>query len=748
MKKTHTTALTTLVYSLGIGIFFTTFLWNIWTHGINVIGINFIIFCLLILGFYILVQQEKLSKKSIIWLFPVLLIIMGLGIYSTPFTGVISLVLLPIIFFIFTTHESHSNLRQIIWSKLAPFTLLNLAVLLLGSIFEAPAQLRSNIPSGPSLKKKNLSAITFQVILGLSLLLLVSIVIIIPLLSSADTAFANVFKDFTIYIKQLLANLETLPLRLLVIIITASILIGFAHYWNRRIRPFFKTIGSGRTEKNSIAIGIFLFGVLGLYLLFIGIQIHTLFSNQLPIDFSTTESLVKSGFWQLFALTILNTLFYVSTFRKSTVVVQRILAVFTLASLLLIASAAQRVFLYVTTYGLSYEKFFAFYTVVFCSVTFIWFLSLLLYPTDKPVRIVKTLAFLALWMYALTTIIPLERFIFNTNLSLTQQEDSRVDINELKMLGSDALNIVEENYDLLLAESRNDYLLAKSIDSMSILQRENYTTSDQEKDLNNNVNNRWKEWIQHQQDKKGILRTRYFENCEQVPAGYTNCMCQEAEDNQISNRRPCRAIKYKKWYENTFVELFYKPLTIDFKSKEFPINDSELKTFRDSVHGISVEYSDELALNYDDDVDLDRLKNSEDWKIIFTDGNDSLYIVFNKKNRFSKNSTAEFNKVDEFLQEVRRNQNFKRSHTFKLTSLPKTTSYGYTVHWKSDKDKYEYRLLIDAPRGAIIVYSNKRYPLSIFVDQLTTAQYIEKITPSEKLQDVLKSLKLIPVKNS
>lgn len=560
----------TVALALGIGIFFTVFLWNFWTSGVNSVGINFMVFASLVILFYVLTQQKRLSRKSISWLLPTMVIIISLGIYSTPFTGIISLLLLPIIFFVFTSHESHKNLRQIIWSKLAPFTLGGLFITLLSSIFRAPEELNIKDPASIS-KRKIDSAMLTQIAMGVIILFAVSVIVVIPLLSSADAVFAGIFKNFITQIKEFLSNLKSLPLRLLVAVLVASILLGFAHYWNRLIKPLFKNIAPRKQQDNSIILGILLSGVLMLYFLFIGIQIHTLFTDQLPIDFSKTENLVKSGFWQLFALTILNILFYVGAFRKSTVLVQRILTVFTLASLLLIASAAQRMFLYVTVYGLSYEKFFAFYTVIFCSTVFIWFLFLFTYPQHKPVRIVKTLSFLALWMYAFTTIIPLEQFIFNTNLRLTQQQNSRININELRMLGFDALPLVETNFDVLIREARKDYLATKNLDHMSTLERENYTDDIKNKEANRDVNNSWQRWIERRRERRGILRTRHFNDCEKAAAdNYTNCQCSNSSDDNYHGVK-CKAIRYKKWYEHTIKELFYGPVDIDFKSLELPI---------------------------------------------------------------------------------------------------------------------------------------------------------------------------------
>ncbi len=123
--------------------------------------------------------------------------------------------------------------------------------------------------------------------------------------------------------------------------------------------------------------------------------------------------------------------------------VQKLLAVFTVASLLLLVSAAQRMVLYVTTYGFSYEKFFASYAVLFCAIVFVWLISRLF--VSKRADILKFSAILFLWMYAVITIFPVEQFVLRTNVKLAEHPDSRIRLYELTMLSPDVLGLVE-NY--------------------------------------------------------------------------------------------------------------------------------------------------------------------------------------------------------------------------------------------------------------------------------------------------------------
>jgi hypothetical protein len=511
-----------------ISLFFVVFNWNFWY---GVVGLNIMIFWLAIIGLFIAIKREILNKQSLKWLVPILIIIISLGIYTNIFTGWISLLALPFILFIFTTHEAHQNIRLEMWSKFLPVSLIISTFLFLTSISGFARDLK-NKRKKVSISNKQVS-ILWQIIAGVLILIIFSLVIVIPLLSSADQSFANIFSSISQYITSLFDSfdfLASLITRSIIFTIIFFILICAIYYWQKKIQSHI-TINNTEIDKNkhSVIIGIVLGGTLILYLLFIIVQIKTIFISNLPIDFAETESVVKTGFWQLFILTIMNILFYIGLYNKKTKNIQHILMGFTITSLLLIVSAGYRVFLYVINYGLSYEKFFAFYTVIFCIIIFLWFISLFIYY-NKEINIIKTIAFLSLAMYAFITIIPLEKIIFITNLNLTQRENSRVDLNELRMLGFDALPVVEKNYDQLIEESRKDYL-QKNKTYLKTIEDNNATSSN--KHLKENVDDEWDKWIQLTK-KSSIYYYHWSDYYEEKLEKYQ-----------------------KRWYEKNIVELMY-----------------------------------------------------------------------------------------------------------------------------------------------------------------------------------------------
>jgi hypothetical protein len=224
--------------------------------------------------------------------------------------------------------------------------------------------------------------------------------------------------------------------------------------WSKKFD--YKEKESADKNIDPIISGIVIGGILCLYLLFLWIQVSRLWVGVLPFEFKETESLVKSGFWQLLFLSIINILIYFFTYRKTKLLVQKILTAFTITSLLLLVSAGYRMGLYVVYYGFSYEKFFASYTVIFCTILFVW-LIIKMFGKQRA-NILKFLIILFLWMYAIVTIFPVEQFILRTNIAMSNIKESRIRLFEMTMLSPDALSLVKEYQQQGLLKENTGYL--------------------------------------------------------------------------------------------------------------------------------------------------------------------------------------------------------------------------------------------------------------------------------------------------
>jgi hypothetical protein len=428
-----------LVFVALVSLFYVMFVWNFWSRGIYALGVNFSIFLLLMMAVFSweLIKQNKITKEISIWLIPVFLIILSFSFYDNPFLKVTTLLSFPIIFVLFYNYAFLDNrlshywgidfFREIIKRFFSFFRELGKVNLLYTELL---------IPAN-----KQKREIIAKVLLGLVLFVIIALIVFIPLLSSADSVFDDKMQIIYDYIKDLIAvsTMYKIAFFILFSIIMSSILLAWGKSFSYEEKE------ESGNKADSIITGIVLGGILLIYVLFLWIQIEKLWVGALPFEFREVESFVKSGFWQLLFLSIINILIYFFTYRKTIPLVQWILMAFTFASFLLLSSAGQRMFLYVKYYGFSYEKFLASYTVIYCIILFIWLITRLF--INKRSNIVKFIILLFVWMYSLLVIFPVEQFILRANVQLSQLEDSRIDLYESSMLSPDVLSLVKKYED-------------------------------------------------------------------------------------------------------------------------------------------------------------------------------------------------------------------------------------------------------------------------------------------------------------
>lgn len=437
-----------LISSALLSLFWVLFTWNFWERGIYALGINSFIFLIFLFSLFILTlyKSRRYVKEDLVWIIPIFLIILSYSIYDNPFLKVTNFLVLPISFVIFYNYAFLDNKKTAHWDFSFILTIIKRAFSFLALIGKTVmSYIELLIPA-----KKGARGIISKVIAGIILFLVIALTVFIPLLSSADPVFATKMKVIYDFINNFIST--TAFLKILVFLILSIIISSTLFAWSKKFS--YSEKGDSKEKLEPIVSGIVLGGVLVIYLLFLWVQIERLWVGVLPFDFKETESLVKSGFWQLFFLTLINIIIYLFTYRKTNKIVSYILIGFSSASLLLLSSAGYRMVLYLTNYGLSYEKFFASYTVLYCAILFIFLISRLFIKNRA--NIIKFLVVLFIWMYALITIFPVESFIFKSNINLSNREDSRIRLYEMTMLSPDVLSIVKDyNKKGLLKEREN-----------------------------------------------------------------------------------------------------------------------------------------------------------------------------------------------------------------------------------------------------------------------------------------------------
>ncbi|MCB0322758.1 MAG: DUF4173 domain-containing protein [Bdellovibrionales bacterium] len=409
--------------------------WNVWTNGSYALGLNASVFLLLILfAFKPPEWSEKLYVRRAL---PFFLMALSFALYENPFLKYISwLVFLPALS-LYYQHEFVSE--RLRWSALSVACAWTRAVAAMFSWTVGWSNIKRHLPSLRFLADH--ASLFLRIAKGVCLLLLLSGLVVVPLLASVDEDFAKaadaVYQAMSSFFEWItLTDLakRTIVFLLLCLTITATIAIS--------ARPAPDLMAHDTQEHDPLSGAIVLGGLLVLYFAFLGLQAGKLLTSSLPDDFSTVEQLVKGGFWQLIVLTALNIVLTVSYVRCTQSALRSLLGVFIAASMLLLVSAGWRMALYVVFYGLSYEKFFAAYSVLYCAAVLCYLAWQ--HALQSTGDIVRTLGWLLAWMYAGATVLPVESIIFHTNVTLATRTDARLHLDELTMLSPDVLYAVPQ----------------------------------------------------------------------------------------------------------------------------------------------------------------------------------------------------------------------------------------------------------------------------------------------------------------
>ena len=421
----------TVYATILLSLFWIFTIWGIWTKGVYALGWNLTVFTGgLILLYKYSREPKRLTKHELVWLIPLLLIALSYSLYENPFVKGINMLVLPVLFSAYWMTTSTKHHEKVLWNLPWIRRLIERGFGFLRQIEPGiSAIMHALIPGG-----KHQSDLAKRIVIGLVILLCVSLLFFIPLLSAADSAFAEMMKSVQQFVLDLI-EVETLLKIVAFLILTVLTLAGFFQ-WTKEEE--FSTKKEAK-QMDAVISGIVLGGILLLYTLFLFTQLQALWVHELPREFLMTERLVKAGFWQLFFLSGINVFLFLLYYRRTSKPVQYILIAFMFASLLLLLSAAKRMGMYAFYYGFSYEKFFATYTVLFAVFLFMRLITALFQPGKTDILRYLVISFV--WMYAVATVLPVEQMIFRTNRALAQRADTRIDMRELKMLSGDVYHL-------------------------------------------------------------------------------------------------------------------------------------------------------------------------------------------------------------------------------------------------------------------------------------------------------------------
>lgn len=411
------------------GVFST---WSFWSFGVAALWLNA---CIFWLGITTLLAAARgfSQKQTLLWYIPFILLSVSFFLFENPLFKIANLVLfIPLLLLFFNVRKDDPHywglhfIGKVIQRLFAIFSPLDI-----WKLFEG-------------LKKYTGKKIG-KIFTGISILAWV-LIIVLPLLASVD-------EDFSHFLRNMIDSISLMNVWKTFLVLVLSTLIGMIIY-TRDMHPDNSTDITDHKRYDAFIGTIVIWGVLFFYLVFLYFQADKLFVWGFPNVFGEVAKLVKWGFWQLIVLSFINLVLIRIFFDRKQKVVHSALFIFLVASVGLLVSASFRMMLYVKWYGLSPEKFYASYSVIFCIVLF--FVLWLHFFRAHRLDTVKLTSYIFLWMFALVSIMPVDRMIFATNLSLKDVPESRICWNQLRWLSADILTVARNNPEIRTIKSNCD----------------------------------------------------------------------------------------------------------------------------------------------------------------------------------------------------------------------------------------------------------------------------------------------------
>jgi len=179
--------------SLLLSLFFIIFLWSFWSKDVFALGINFALYLASVTLFFVsrLRKNLKYSTSDLAWIIPLLLLSLSFALYENPFFKACCLLAFPIVLSLFYSYAWVDKKKEIDWDGLFIAKIIK-HVFSFFTFLITSARLSFNAIYD---KEKTKRGMVKRILIGLALLLF-SLLIIVPFLSSADPLFAQKLKPF------------------------------------------------------------------------------------------------------------------------------------------------------------------------------------------------------------------------------------------------------------------------------------------------------------------------------------------------------------------------------------------------------------------------------------------------------------------------------------------------------------------------------------------------------------------------
>lgn len=429
-----------------IGSFLIAILHSILFYG-QKLGISVFLFCLA-LGFFLIYILDKNNKiknqKALLLYLPILLISATYFIFNNSFfyiANIVSIVILYTLMLVLAVFDKTTMgliINKVMYLVLGPIEFLEEAI---GNIIEVI----SNLFKKKEVSKEKNEKIR-KIILGVLITIPILIIVLI-LLSSADSIFSNELKEVisTIFSLDIFESETYINLFFRIIIILIITVYLIALLYNILEDNFCEyDISEKRKWTLDATIGNTILTILNLvYLVFCYIQISVLFMKTGNLQNFDYANYARQGFFQLMAVSIINLMIILITSKKNetnkkmsyTKIMNLLLAVFTL---IILFSSFYRMYLYEQEYGYTFLRLMVYFALITEAILII---PTVIYILDFNINLTKTYFVIIIIMYIVVNYINIDNIIAKRNIDRYFEDNSEtyeLDMNYLQTLSIDA----------------------------------------------------------------------------------------------------------------------------------------------------------------------------------------------------------------------------------------------------------------------------------------------------------------------
>ena len=424
-----------------IGSFIIAIIQSILFYG-REIGISMLLFSSLANGIiiYLLHRKNKIqNKKGFLLIVPIILLSSTYFIFANKtfyMANIFVILILNIIMYAIVINKEQYFKHQLYIS----WNLLKSIFTDLSTVIEfTKGKTTEYIKISDKVKKENIKKI------AISLLIVFAIVgVVIALLASADSIFANIFSNIGHIFENIqLNNMFSIILRIAIIVIVYIIVLNFIlNLKENNVNQEEKS--KKDNSKYIFTIKILLIALNIVYLIFCFIQISSLFAKININESFNYSSYARTGFFQLMFVSFINfaVILISNKCNENKEKIIKILNLFLVVFTIIIAlSSMYRMHMYEMEYGLTYLRTFVYIILITEILTFI---PVTIHFFNEDIDFIKWSFVLWICIYCIVNYINIEKIIVDKNINRTTST-REIDYDYIsQIVSTDSYEVIEK----------------------------------------------------------------------------------------------------------------------------------------------------------------------------------------------------------------------------------------------------------------------------------------------------------------